>query len=206
MGTHRFRTDLSSLSHIPCFCPRNINDPINDRMRDMHALWPKLPRQTLCHSPESEFGPRKASEPRRPLETRRCPGKDHCSGVRPLLMLQQQREQALAEVEGAHDCAIDAGLHVLDLELKEWFASELARGIEDCCSDIDVVAPFILDGRDHGFHALAVGDVGGYADSLASTLVDLLDEVGVVLRGAGEERNWVLLCKAEGNGGAGLEY
>ena len=206
MGTHRFRADLPSLSHIPPFRPRYINDPINDRMRDMHPLRPKLPRQTLCHCPERELGPRKASEPRRALQTRRCPGKDHCSGVLPLLMLQQQRKQALAEVEGAHDCAIDAGLHVLGLEFKEGFASEFARGIENCCSDIDVVAPFVFDGRDHGFHALAVRYIGGYADSLASILVDLLDEIGVVLRGARKESNWVLLCKAEGDGGAGLEH
>lgn len=44
----------------PALRPWDIDDSIDDRMADVHALWTELPGKGLCQGPESKLARRKS--------------------------------------------------------------------------------------------------------------------------------------------------
>src|SRR5690606_41553699 len=56
-----------------------VDGTINDRVRDMNALRPKLPRHALRKGAQGKLCACKGRETRTTAPTCRCAGKDHCA-------------------------------------------------------------------------------------------------------------------------------
>lgn len=96
----RIQLGILLLKHPP-LRPRDINNPINDNMRDMNTLRSKLPRQRLRQRSQRELARRKGSELRRALETGCRAGENESRRVfQPSLRLSREEwEDILGEVE-----------------------------------------------------------------------------------------------------------
>lgn len=107
--THRVRTDLCILAlHLVFLRPRDINHSINYRMRHMHALWPKLPSQTLCQRFQGEFPSGESGEQSTTFHGCRSAGEDQSRRMGDIAgadIVEQERENRLREIVGATSVA-----------------------------------------------------------------------------------------------------
>lgn len=75
--TYRLRIQLRILKlKSPRFGTRDINNPINNNMRDMYTLRSELPRERLRQRAESELARRESGEIGGTFETGCCAGED----------------------------------------------------------------------------------------------------------------------------------
>lgn len=102
MATYRLRIQLRILMlERPRLRARDINHPIDDHMRDVHALGPELAGQRLRQRAQGELARRERGEVRRAPHAGRRPREDEGRRVLEVRGLEEQRERLLGEVEGS---------------------------------------------------------------------------------------------------------
>lgn len=70
VSTYSHRVDLGIfMLKGPALRPWDVNNPIEDDMRHMHALWTKLPRQGLRQRPQCKLARGEGRECRGAFET-----------------------------------------------------------------------------------------------------------------------------------------
>lgn len=82
---------------LPRLSPRDIDDPIDDNVRDMYTLRPELARQRLSQRPQSKLARGKGREIRRPFQTGGCAGENQRRRMREAFRLKKQRQRAFGE-------------------------------------------------------------------------------------------------------------
>ena len=156
------RVNLPILGHVVHLRPGDIDDPIDDGMRNMHALRTKLPAQALRQRSERELAGREGGEARRSLYRRRRAGEDQRRGMYGLGgrgrgagragvldCLEQEWKRGAREVVSAHRAALYRRLELVRRDLKERLACPWAGGIEDRGGDGCVEAFDLLERFSH---------------------------------------------------------
>ncbi len=145
-----------------------VDRAVDDRMRDMDALRPELPRHALRQRPEREFRARKGAEARAPAKACRRAGKDDRA-----LASRHHHARRLASGEeariGRHlpDLAIDALGHLDNGEI------HIGADIED--HDLD--GPHLaLHRREEVRHLVFLPRVRSEAARLAAFGSDLIEQ------------------------------
>lgn len=101
-GTHRVRTQFRILVlKLPRLRARDINNPIDNNMRNVDTLWPELPRERLRQRAQGKLGRCENREVSRALETGRCTGEDQGRGIIESGRFEEKWEHTLGEVEGS---------------------------------------------------------------------------------------------------------
>jgi hypothetical protein len=196
------RSDLRLGRHVlQIVPPRNVNGPINDGMRNVHALRRKLPRDRLAQSPQRPLATRERRDLRIRLDRRRGARVNQSRRELAFLgrsSLHKQRQSGLREDESALGTDFPAVAEVVDAHLKQWLAEKAPAGIEDGGRAVCSLVLF-FDLCESGLDAFFVGDVGADADGFAAGVVDFFDEGFVGLWRAGEEGDWVCFGEAAGD-------
>lgn len=96
--THRIRTDLRIRDLVqPCAAAGDINHPVNNRIRHVHALRPKLLRERLAQRALRKVAGCERGRVRKRLDPGRRPGEDECWRVLEMLAGFEKREDSLRE-------------------------------------------------------------------------------------------------------------